>query len=132
MLEFGIGSQAETNLLAGVDSQDLSTTSARESALVAPGVGPIDSRTITEIRGRVGRELDRVVLGLPGGLADVLVRGLGGAVDDVGVKPVVCRNTLGGDGADSKSGELHSEKRRWGPGSCFVESWNSEVETKNC
>lgn len=114
MLELGIGSQTETNLLAGVDSQDLGTSSAGESALVAPGVGPIDSRTITDIRGRVGRELDRVVLGLPAGLADVLVRGLGGAVDDVGVEPVVCRNALGGDGADSESGELHAEKEGGG------------------
>ena len=54
VLEVGVGSQAEANLIAGVHRQDASAAGAGEGALVAAGVGPVDGRAITDICGWVG------------------------------------------------------------------------------
>jgi hypothetical protein len=110
--EFAVGSQPKADLIAGLHSQDLGAASTAEGALVAARVGAVDGRAITEIGRRVARELDGVVLRLPAGLADVLVGGLGDAVDDVRVEPVVGGDAVGHEGAEQERGELHLESAK--------------------
>lgn len=65
-------------------------------------------RPITNVARGVRRKLDRVVLRLPCGVANILPRRLGNPVDDVGLKEVVSRSQLGRSGEEN-SGKLHSE-----------------------
>lgn len=106
MLELGSNSQLEADLLASVDGHDLSLAGLG-SALVAHDVGAIGGRSITDIGSRVGGELDGVVLGSTGGLADVFELRLRNTTNDVGVEKVMGGGHLG-DGAEDEGVELHS------------------------
>lgn len=109
VLEFSTDSQLGADLVTGVDGQDFGLASGRESTLVTASIRTIDGRAVTEIRRRVRRELDRVVLGRAGRLANVLKGRLGGAADNIGVEEVMSRCHLG-NGSESESRELHSDR----------------------
>jgi hypothetical protein len=109
VLELGTDSQLELDFLTGVDGQDLGLASRGERALVADDIGAICGGLVADIGGRVGRELDGVVLGRAARLADVLESRLSNTANNVGVEEVVGGGHLG-DSAKGKSRELHSDR----------------------
>lgn len=109
VLELGADSQFGADLVTGIDSQDLGLAGRRKGTLVATSIGAIDGGTITKIGGGVRGELDRVVLGRTSGLTDILEARLSGPTDNVGVEEVMSRGHLG-DGSESESRELHSDR----------------------
>jgi hypothetical protein len=109
VLELSTDSQLEANLLAGVDSQDLSLAGRGESALVANNIGTVDGRAITDIGSGVRGELDGVVLDSTARLANVLEGRLSSTANDVGVEEVVSGGHLG-DGSEGEGGNLHSDR----------------------
>lgn len=106
MLELGSNSQLEADLLASVDGHDLSLAGLL-GTLVANNIGAIGGGSITDIGSWVGGELDGVVLGDTGRLADVFELGLSNTANNVGVEKVMGGSHLG-DGAEDEGVELHS------------------------
>jgi len=111
VLHLGVDTKAEANLRAGVDGQDLSVASLGEGTLVATDIRSIGVRAVTDIRGRVGRELDGVVGDRASEAADVLERGTGNTVADGGIEEVVGRDTLGSQGPENNGRDLHGDRQ---------------------
>lgn len=106
MLQQSTDAKLDGNVGAGIHAQDLSVAGGGEGALVADDVVPIDVGVVADVLGRVGRELDGVVVRLAGELADVLEPGRLGAIHDDLVEEVVGGSQVG-SGPEENGGSLH-------------------------
>lgn len=120
VLHSSASSKSKADLRSGSDGQNISASSAGESALVASTVGTnIDIGIVTDVCSWIGRHLDWVVSSGAGGTADVLVWRSGGTVDDIDVKPVVSRCHLGNGADDDSTSDLHCG-----------DVWNNQVNSR--
>lgn len=103
--------KSQTDFGSSIHSQDLGPSSGREGALIAANIRPIGVGAIADVRGRVGGELDGVVLGGPCEVSDVSEASLRSSVDDVSVEEVVRRRGLR-ERADEEGRDLHISGRR--------------------
>jgi hypothetical protein len=111
MTHFRTHGQLEAYFLTRVDCQHLSLAGRGEGSLVATNVRAIRERSIADISRRIGRELNRVVLGHTSGLADVFKPRLGNTTNDVGVEEVVGGRHLGTSANNEGRGrELHADR----------------------
>lgn len=105
----GTDSKLEGHDIAALDLKDLSVTTGSGGTLVADDVLTISERVVADIGGRVGGELDGVVLGGTSEVTDVLERLRLDTVESADVEEVVGRGDLR-EGSEGESGELHFEK----------------------
>src|SRR5688572_28591022 len=108
MLHSCTNTQLDGNAATSSNLENLGLSSISESALVATSISTVDSGAIADIGSRVGRELDRVVFGGTGEIANVTEAGPGSTIGDNRIEEVVRRCRLG-KGSEEDSGELHSE-----------------------
>jgi hypothetical protein len=101
--------ELEGDHITSLDIGDLSVGTGGGGTLVADDVLAISERVVADIGGRVGGELDGVVLGRTGEVTDVLERSRVLAVDGGDVKEVVGRGDLR-KGSKGESRELHFER----------------------
>jgi hypothetical protein len=105
----GTDSELEGHDIAALDLKNLSVAAGSGGTLVADDVLAISERVVADVGGRVGGELDGVVLGGTSEVTDVL-EGLGlGTVESADVEEVMGRGDLR-EGNEGESGELHFEK----------------------
>ena len=102
-------SELEGDHITGLDIGNLSGSTVAGSTLVADDVLTISERVVADIGGRVGGELDGVVLGSTGEVTDVLERSRVLAVDGGNLEEVVGRSDLR-EGSESDGRELHFER----------------------
>jgi hypothetical protein len=101
--------ELEGDHITSLDIGDLSVGTGGGGTLVADDVLAISERVVADIGGRVGGELDGVVLGSTGEVTDVLERSGVLAVDGGNLEEVVGRSDLR-EGSESDGGELHFER----------------------
>jgi hypothetical protein len=105
----GTDSELEGDHITTLNLKNLSVGTGLGSALVADDVITVNEGVVADVGGRVGGELDGVVLGRTGEVTDVL-EGLGlGAVESRGLEEVMGRSNLR-EGSDGEGGELHVER----------------------
>lgn len=117
VLHRGADAEREGDGVARVERQDLGAARVAEGALVAADVVAVGEGAVADVLGRVGGELDGVVVRRARELADVLEGGRAGAVDGADVEEVVRGRHLG-DGCEGEGRGLHGdsvylEKRGW-------------------
>jgi hypothetical protein len=118
----GTDSELEGDHITTLDLKNLSVGTGLGAALVADDVITVNEGVVADVGGRVGGELDGVVLGRTGEVTDVL-EGLGlGAVESRGLEEVMGRSNLR-EGSDGEDGELHFER---------LVVWDSKICTGLC
>jgi hypothetical protein len=102
-------SELEGDHITSLDIGNLGLATSASGTLVADDVLTISEGVVADVGGRVGGELDGVVLGSTGEVTDVLERSGVLAVDGGNLEEVVGRSDLR-EGSESDGGELHFER----------------------
>lgn len=103
--------ELEGDHITSLDIGNLGRGTLGGGTLVADDVLTISERVVADVGGRVGGELDGVVLGSTGEVSDVLERSRVLAVDGGNLEEVVGRSDLR-EGSKGESRELHVERLR--------------------
>lgn len=105
----GTDSELEGDHITTLDLKNLGVGTGLGAALVADDIITVDEGVVADVGGRVGGELDGVVLGRTSEVTDVL-EGLGlGTVESGGLEEVMGRSNLR-EGSNGENGELHLER----------------------
>lgn len=99
-------SELKGDHITTLDLKNLSVGTGLGAALVADDIITVNEGVVADVGGRVGGELDGVVLGRTGEVTDVLEGLRLGTVESGGVEEVMGRSNLR-EGSNGENGELH-------------------------